>query len=186
MPCHFVAEKSFPFFKEASDKYLLPCFSELIFEEPFADIYLGWNASGIACRADIKTAIKDVLYPDFEKGDAFELFIDTRDLKTAAYNTKFCHQFFFLPKEVDQVQKGEITHFRTEDLETTFTKKSYTLYIFLPKEILIGYDPFECARMGFSYRVHRKEKSKQHFTASSELFALESKPSLWSSLQFIR
>ncbi len=41
--------------------------------------------------------------------------IDTRDLKTSGYNTKFCHHFYFLPEKIDGIQCGEVTRFRTED-----------------------------------------------------------------------
>lgn len=197
MPCHKIDEKKFPFFKGSSSQrapFLLPALSKYNDEDVFSDVYLGWTESGLAARIDVHTTFKNAFYPYFKRGDAVELFIDTRDLKSAAYNTQFCHNFFFLPQEVEGVQKGECTHFRSEDshpltdeknlfLETEFGKKGYTLYIFLSKDALVGYDPNSFNRIGFSYRIHRYGESAQHFSVSSQTFTLEQQPSAWISLQ---
>jgi hypothetical protein len=123
--------------------------------------------------------------------------IDTRDIKTSGYNTRFCHHFFFLPEAVDERTCGEITHFRTEDrhplcnaekLQITTKKGSlhYQMEIFLPKEVLHGYDPSQVDRLGFTYRFNRKNDDPQLFCCSSFEFTIEEQPSLWSSLKLVR
>src|SRR6185437_5337543 len=82
------------------EKYLLPNTSVLCAEDHFADIALGWHSDGIEVFAYIKTTFQQAYYPDVSRGDSVELFIDTRDVKTSGFNTRFCHHFFFLPEAV--------------------------------------------------------------------------------------
>ena len=188
--------KTPPSSKLMRGRYLLPNTSEWLAEEHFADVAIAWNESGLFVDLFVDKAFEEALYPRFDEGDAVELFFDTRDLKTAGFATRFCHQFLFLPQAVQGIQAQELTHFRTEDthpicdpadlqLTVEFCKKNYELQIFIPAHSLHGYDPASFDRIGFTYRIHRYKGAPQHFSLSSQHFTLEQHPRLWASFKFV-
>lgn len=171
----------------------LPETSELLAEEGFAQVAMGWSQEGIVLAITVSHPIADVCYPEFSEGDALELFIDTRDVKTSGFLTRFCHHFLILPEEVQGIRALEITRFRTEDAHPLCDPKeiqvvceprkdSYQLQVSLPASCLHGYDPQQCNRLGFTYRIHRKGKEPQHFSVSSRDVTIEQHPRLWASL----
>ncbi|CDR32852.1 hypothetical protein [Criblamydia sequanensis] len=190
----FLSGKNLPSLtSKEGKKFTLPSPDFLTGEETFASIGLGYNLEGIALRVEVQKPVERVFYPEIREGDSFEVFIDTRDLKTTGYATRFCHHFFFLPELVDGRKAGEITRFRGEEshpiadhnelsLKIHTTKKNYTLEIFIPSHCLYGFDPVEFDRIGFTYRINRPQEASQHFTVLSDEFKVEDQPSLWSSL----
>lgn len=178
---------------ELKKRHLLPDLSSLLLEEHFADIWAGYNQKGLFFEIEVRQPFQSAAFPNYLNGDAVELFIDTRDLKTAGFPTRFCHHFLFFPQPVDGVHARELTHFRTEDahelcdsnalkIETEHTRRKYFLKIFIPTQCLHGYDPTSFKRLGFTYRICRPEGGYQHFNLSSTIYALPAHPSLWSSL----
>lgn len=188
-------ELIFPSLKGRSvENYLLPNTSRLCGEDHFADVAMGWHEEGIEFFVHVHSPFKRVHQPSIELGDSFEVFIDTRDVKTAGFNTKFCHHFYFLAEGIDGDFGGEITRFRTEDthplcdpedlkVKPLIDSSGYVLNIFIPSHCLYGYDPVQFNRLGFSYRVNRSEGYPQHFSVVSEDFAIEQQPSLWASIK---
>ncbi|MFA6915610.1 MAG: hypothetical protein WC222_04375 [Parachlamydiales bacterium] len=177
-------------------KYRLPDLSGLCAEEAFAEIYMGWAEQGLAIHVLCNETFNRVSYPDVTRGDSLELFLDTRDVKTSGYNTRYCHHFYCLPESIEGHQAGEITHFRTEDahewcnhedLEVKASKHSgsYSLTLIIPSHCMTGYDPENFNRIGISYRVNRTVGPQQHFSAVSEEFQIEQQPSLWASFKLI-
>lgn len=177
--------------------HLLADTSEWLAEEKFADVALAWSEAGLYISAFVEKPFAESSYPRYEEGDALELFFDTRDLKSAGFATKFCHQFAILPQAVQGIIAQEVTHFRTEDthplcdaadLQVTaeIEKKSYTLQVFIPAHCLYGYEPASFERIGFTYRVHRHKGAPQHFALSSQHFSLEQHPRLWASFKFTK
>lgn len=190
--CHHLEPKG----KLSAAKYALPETGVLCGEDKFADVNMGWNRDGIHLIVKVNQKMVESTYPDVARGDSVEIFIDTRDVKTSGYNTRFCHHFFFLPEAVDGHQAGEITRFRTEDVhelcpgtelvvKTTSSGRSYQMQIFIPNHCLHGYDPDQFKRMGFSYRINRRDGYSQHFSVVTEDFQVEQQPSLWSSARLI-
>lgn len=191
-------KKSFPLLSGQNyQKYLLPNTSALCSEENFADIALGWNQEGIEAFVNIKRKYEQAYYPEVTVGDSVELFFDTRDVKTSGNNTRFCHHFFFLPESVEGHFAGEITRFRTEDthelcdadelkVKVQLKDNSYQLQLFIPARCLVGYDPEQFDRLGFTYRINRSAGGPQHFSVTSAEYQLEQQPSLWSSLKLIK
>ena len=166
-------------------------------EESFAEVSAGWNESGLGFFFKVNHPIERVFYPEITKGDSIEVFIDTRDVKTSGYNTRFCHYFFFLPESIDGIRAGEATHFRTDDqhelcdfelLQVNAQRKNrgYELQAWIPKKCLVGYDPEQFQRMGFTYRINRNYWASQHFSVISDDYRLEEQPSLWSQLRFVK
>jgi hypothetical protein len=196
--CPYIAkskDQKFPSITKAqAQKMLLPDTSHLCSEESFAEVALGWNEEGLEAFVRVNRPFKRAFYPEVERGDSVEFFIDTRDVKTSGFNTRFCHHFFFLAEGVDGHFAGEITRFRTEDIhplcdpkelkvKTLAQSNGYTLNIFIPSQCLYGYDPDQFNRLGFSYRINQSDGFSQHFTVVSEDFPIEQQPSLWGSLK---
>lgn len=176
---------------------LLPSSSEMLGEESFAEVAIAWSEEGVYTAVFVDKPFEEARYPRFAEGDAFELFLDTRDLKNAGFSTRFCHQFLFLPQAVQGISCQELTHFRTEEthvlcdpadlqLSTTFEKKGYQMEIFIPRHVLHGYDPATFDRLGINYRIHRMSGQPQHFALSSQHFNVEQHPRLWASYKLRR
>ncbi len=183
--------------KQNYKKYLLPNTSALCAEESFAEVAIGWNGEGIELFARMDVPFRQVFYPEVDRGDSLEVFIDTRDVKTASFNTRFCHHFFFLAEGVDGHFAGEMTRFRTEDVHPLCDAKdlkvkslcqsaSYVLNIFIPSQCLYGYDPEQFNRLGFSYRVNQAQGFPQHFSVVTDDYQIDQQPSLWASLRLIK
>lgn len=186
--------------KAFTKKHLLPDLSFFYADPNFADVYIGWSREGIALRFVVETPFDEPTFPDLQKGDSIELFFDTRDVKTTGYTTRFCHHFYILPVPLaengEAIQAGEVTRFRTEDVhelcdsskiivQAAQEKKKRVIDVLLPAECLYGYDPLQVNRMGFTYRLNRRDSRKQFFSASSEDFSIEQQPSLWASLKLV-
>lgn len=182
---------------ELSQKYLLAPLDEVMGQETYLKGYMGWNYSGLAFQFEITIENPiTVSFPDIQQGDAIELFIDTRAQTLARTTHRFCHHFYFLPERFEGHEKGEITRFRTEDshplcnpealeLQVTKKAKSYIAKIFISKECLVGYDPQEGSRLGFTYCVNRSGGPAVHFGLSSEYCRLEFLPYLWPTMRLI-
>jgi len=175
-------------------KYLLPDLSKIQGEFAFGKIALGWSPLGIEIFAVIDKPYEKSIFPNAELGDSLEVCIDTRNVKTSGFNTRFCHHFYALPAQVNGIYAGELTKFRTEDahdlcdssklhVKAEFAKKHYLLHLFIPAECLHGYDPDQFDQLGFTYRLNRYHGSPQHFSVSSAEFPFEQQPSLWSSVK---
>ncbi len=190
----FAFSLSLPRVERAVDAAALSQLTSLSGEESFAQVGAGYSSKGLYFHVEVKEPFQKAQFPRYEEGDAFELFIDTRDLKNSGFLTKFCHHFVFFPQEVDGIWGQEITHFRTEDrhelcapgalvVEAELKKKSYALQIFIPSQCLHGYDQAIFKRVGLTYIVHRFGGEPQHFVLSSKYMAVAQHPSLWASVQ---
>lgn len=195
-PCYHLAAKDAEL-EVKKKEYLLLSLDKLTQEEPFAVLHMGWNQNGLYFFVEVEKPFQDAFYPEVSRGDSVELFIDTRDVKTTGFVTKFSHHFFFLPQSVDGHKAGEITRFRAEDahelcdpqdlhLKSEIKKNGYHLNIFIPTQCLSGYDPDQFGRLGFTYRVNRLGNPPQHFSVLSSEFKIEQQPSLWSSLNLVK
>lgn len=182
---HFFPKKNW----KPDSSFLLPLTSEWTDEEPFADVYAAWNFEKLLFHVAVKN-------PSLGEGDSIELFIDTRDLKSKGVVSRFCHHFIFYPHQVQGFYGREITRFRgeethrlchPEDLVVTPTvqARSYSLLIEISASCLTGYDPIQSPRLGFTYRISRTGGLPQHFSASSEEYALELHPAVWGTLKLV-
>lgn len=178
-------------------KYALPTTARLCHEYTFAKVAMGWREEGIGFYIHVDQPYLKSLFPDLHRGDSVELMIDTRDVKTSGFNTRFCHHFYFLPEPVEGQQAGEITHFRTEDshplcephllmCETQLEVRGYKMKIFIPSQCLYGYDPKQSNRLGFTYRINRVGGRPQHFSVSSQEYHIDQQPALWSSITLVK
>ena len=182
-------------------KHLLPDLSSFHGSLPFAEVAIGWHEKGIHLTVSVQGRFDQPTFPHIGSADSIELFIDTRDVKTAGFPTRFCHHFYFLPDPVEDngesIQAEEITHFRTDDkhelcdasllqVSSEKEKKRRRVNIFIPSDCLHGYDPTQFDRLGFTYRINRIDGSEQNFSANETDFSIESQPSLWASLKLVK
>ena len=123
------------------EKHKIPT-NDLLEENPFAELYMGWNEDAVA-----------ILVKTSEPINLIEFFFDTRDLK-AKKLTKFCQRFQF------------------SKMQEPF---------FFPA--LVGYDPDQFSRLGFTYRITAGSK-RQHFSASSEI-GFEHDSSFWATVYLV-
>lgn len=198
--CHYIAPQpdgAFALNLKNYHKFLLPDTSVLTSENSFAKIAMAWNEEGIEVLALVDQPFKASSYPQLDRGDSLELCIDTRNVKTSGYNTRFCHHFFCQAESIEGGKAGEITRFRTEDShelckpnelkgKTTLKEDSYILQFLIPTQCLFGYDPEQFGWIGFTYRLNRCEGASQHFSVRSGDYQFEQQPSLWSNVRLIR
>lgn len=171
----------------------LPNLSPLLDEEGFASFTICWEDEGIRGEVVVHKPFEDSFFPEYTKGDAIELFLDTRDNKRAGVPSRFCHRFLFLPGDIGGVRGREITRFAADDERplcdsseisvSVFHKKtSYSLQFFLPESKLYGFHPNEFPRIGLAYQIHRLKGTAQSFPCSNKRFPLWQHPNLWASL----
>lgn len=191
--CHYYAADN----RSMGASHTLPDTSVLCSEESFTQVRMGWSEQGLSINVQVLKPYEEGFFPEVHRGDSVELFIDTRDLKTAGFNTRFCHHFYFLGRPVDGKLGGEITRFRTEDVhewcdsaelsvKPHLGRKEYTLEIFIPAHCLHGYAPDQFDRLGFTYRINRVLGHPQHFSVNSDDYSIDQQPALWGSLKLIR
>ena len=191
MPLHFFDVELQ--IKKGSKPKLIETCSELLDEESFCEVFLALSDGGIQLRLNVLKPFEKAFFPDVEKGDAMELFVDTRGLPDAHIIHKYCHHFVFLPKEVDGILGAEVTRFKTNDkrelaskehlkVSAEFTKKGYSMEIFIPDIALFGFDLTEYPNLKLAYIVHRGEYEPNHYPKSNHVYNLKEHPSLWANL----
>jgi len=177
-------------------KHLLPDTSSLLAEEGFAECKIGWNEEALLFIFEVKQPYAQSVFPEYEEGDALELFIDTRAMRSA-FMTRFCHHFLLFPQEKEGVHSQEVTRFRTEDVHplcppdsievlTECGKRKYMMHIEIPAHILHGFDPLAFPRLGFTYRLHRFHGTPQHFAVSSVYSPIDRQVQKWGMMHLKR
>lgn len=177
--------------------HLLPSTADLLAEEPFADVYAGWNVEKITFYFSVNVPFQKIGEGDVRRGDSIEIFIDTRDLKTKGAISRFCHHFVFFPAESQNFYGREVTRFRSDDMHRLchpedlhvvphLDQTSYRMLIEIPAHCLHGYDPLSFSRLGFTYRINRTGAPSQHFAVSSEEYVIEQHPATWGTLKLQR
>lgn len=171
----------------------MPSLGALFQSDLFATLLMGYNDLGLYFIFTVDSPKITVSYPDIEKGDSIQLYIDTRCVSQAKTTHRFCHHFFFLPEAFDGISCGEITRFRTEDthtlcaaeeLELVVKKKraGYVATIHIPAHCLAGYSPHECSKIGFTYKICRSDGACQYFSLTNKVARIEYAPYLWATL----
>jgi hypothetical protein len=175
----------------------LPNTSSFLNEEPFVKVGLFWNEKSLWFGVRVSTAFEESFYPEYRNGDSLELFIDTRNLKTAGTIHRFCHHFVIFPPGLKGIKSQEVTRFRSDDrhllcdpelidIKASFQKRSYDLEVLIDAEALHGYDPLEFKQLGFTYRMNRRGGEPAHLALSSYHSAIENHPALWAELNLVR
>lgn len=175
-----------------TDTFSLPSFCKMAAEEEFAKVYAGWNEKGLQFCFSIKQPLGEVFYPEYRKGDAVEIFVNTRQVKQRREFSSFCHHFVFFPEKIEGFYGREISRFRGDshklcspeelEVEIEALPSFYLLSIQIPSHCLYGFDPWQFQKLGFTYQIHRYQKQAQHFAVCSSNFLPEKNPHLWACL----
>ena len=172
----------------------VPSYADLLDEEGFSEIEILLKEEGIDLNIRVEKGFEKAFFPEVEKGDGLEFFVDTRGIRDVLIVHKYCHHFVFLPKEIDGISGAEVTRFKTNEtrelarrellkVTTDLSKNRYTMHIHIPKEALFGYDIEEYPLLRFAYIVHRYGNEPNHFPKSNKEYNLKDQPSLWAELE---
>jgi hypothetical protein len=167
---------------------ILPSVERFTLQEEFADVYMGVSEKEFFAIFDVNHPLEKTLYPEFKKGDAVELIIDTNPSKDQGITTRFVHHFVFLPMPYEGVFAKEITRFRGVDTRSLISdeelkfsvsqgKKSYKLSITIAKNSFKGFDE-NTKSIGVGYRVHRLKGDVQEFPHNSQSMHFDVHPGL--------
>ena len=179
--------------KLLSKKYLLKSFSSLLNEEEFSKVYMSYDEKGLYFIFDVKVSFTKAFFPEYQRADSIEVFIDTRSLKTKGYITKFCHHFVFFAEDIKGYKAREITRFRQDDMHTLadpkdlkvdsiIKPKSYLVDIHIPSFCLTGYNIADINYLSFTYKINRYQMPAQNFCVSSNEHRIEKSPHLWAKM----
>ena len=185
------------FDKGLKKPYLLPTIAPLLAEDPFYSLGMCWSDDGIKLFLRVDSKFEGVFFPEVEKGDGIEVFIDTRSVTNASSIHKYCHHFIFYPKEVEGISGIEVTRFKSDDrhdpassenfsIDSTVKAKVIEMEITIPEMSLFGYNPAEVPKMGFACRVHRSSGDVGHFPLSGLDYKIETCPALWARFKLVK
>ncbi len=184
---------------ELPDSCILPEGARLEGRTPWAEVRVGWNPRGlgVVVRAEGLGDLKQAA--DRPEGFAdVQLWVDTRDTRDVSRATRFCHRFAAairlqqsgrsLVAEVAQkpiaraiadppmAKSGQI------ESRADLTRTGWTLEVFLPAQVLNGFDPETNRRLGFAYQVSDHVREPQ-FLGVGRDFPIGENPSLWSTIE---
>ncbi len=187
---------------ELDERYRLPSFGELEGRNLFADLRAGWNEAGLlfSLRVSGKKQAPWCRATRIEDSDGLRLWIDTRDVHNIHRAGRFCHQFVFLPagsgRRADEPIAQMVPINRAREYANPASPEAvqvrserridgYLLDVTVPAAALVGYDPAEHPRLGFSYAVVDRELGWQTVSVGPE-FPFTEDPSLWGTLEMRR
>ncbi len=140
-------------------------------------LFLGWNEDAFYVAVEMMGKPPYAsLWPKYRSGDAFEVFIDTRNMRSFRLLHRYCHQFIVFPEAVEGIVSREITEFRTQEtralaLDNTVKvgmheKKERGCHMPLliaeiPQDALFGWEPEEGSKVGFGCSLY-SEKNTSH------------------------
>lgn len=182
-----------------ADKYRLPNFGQLNDKESYADVRAAWNDEGLVFTVEVAGKKKSLWCREDkpEDSDGFHLWIDTRDTKNIHRASRFCQRLAFLPAgsgpkyELPTAKKVDIRRAREPgrpiqpgvlQIQSKVTPAGYTVAALVPADALIGYEPSEQSRIGFTYAIIDSELGNQYFSVGDE-FPFTEDPSLWGTLE---
>ncbi|MDR1922856.1 MAG: hypothetical protein LBQ66_00660 [Planctomycetaceae bacterium] len=166
------------------------------------DFRVGWNERGFAVAAKI-TSKKQSLWcraVSPNESDGVQICLDTRDLKTVHRATQFCHRLVFLPM-VSDAGRSEPSAFwlpihraklHPNPIDVTKIKlkskifnNGYELSVFIPQEVLTGFEPIEYPSLGFHFVLVDREIGNRYFLVAPP-FPYDQDPSIWGTLELVR
>ncbi|MDR1291668.1 MAG: hypothetical protein LBK06_10755 [Planctomycetaceae bacterium] len=164
----------------------------------FPDFRIGWNERGIAMAVKVSGKKQSLCCKSNSphESDGIQICIDTRDVKDVHRATRFCHRLIFLPL-INDGSRPEPCAFwlpinrakahpnpidlKKIKLTNKILTNGYELKIFIPQDILTGFDPTEHSAMGFHFVVMDRELGNGYFIVEPP-FPFDQDPSLWGTL----
>jgi hypothetical protein len=183
---------------ELPESCALPSLQHIEKPASWAEVRIGWNAQGIGIvvLAEGVSSLQLSLRPE---GFAVAHFwLDTRDTRNVSRATRFCHHF------VARLEAGKVRGplkvkvgprpiaralaeppaIRPELIASRaqLDRSGWRLELFLPAQVLNGFDPDTNRRLGFSYQIADFVRDDQ-FLGVGRDFPVGENPSLWSTLE---
>jgi hypothetical protein len=177
----------------------LPAGSRLEAREPWAEVRAAWNARGLGI-AVLAEGVDDAQWAaDRPEGFAdVQLWVDTRDTRDVSRATRFCHRFVAQLRVREsgrtldvQVAQRPIARAVADppmsrpgliESRTALSRSGWMLELFLPAQVLHGFDPDTNRRFGFTYQVADHTRDDQ-FLGVGRDFPIGENPSLWATLE---
>lgn len=184
---------------ELPEAFRIASLGELDQTTEFADLRIVWNPAGLGFSIHVggKSRKPQCDPATAASSDGLHVWLDTRHTQTVHRATKFCHQFALLPtgggprKTAPHAAAIPLARARDEaaladaaeiQIWSEIRSDGYLLEAWLPKSVLVGFDPDSHPRLGFHYVVRDRELGDQSLAAGSE-FPYASDPSLWQTLE---
>ena len=178
----------------------LPDTSALEGSPSWADVRMGWNASGIAVSVEVAGKLGPVTREPVGggAGEGLTLWIDTRDTRGVHRATRFCHRFRFairpsakaldvalsqvpIARALADAPRADLTAVSTR---ADLVRGGWRLEAFLPASVLSGFDPETNRRLGVAYQVTDLEREDRFLTVGRD-FPVGEDPSLWATLELV-
>jgi hypothetical protein len=177
----------------------LPDGAQLEGRVSWAEIRLGWNPRGLGIAVLAEGVADSQLTADRPEGFAdVQLWVDTRDTRDVSRATRFCHRFVAQLRVgesgrklgVEVVQKpiaravADPPMSRPGLIESRVElgRSGWMLELFLPAQVLHGFDPDTNRRLGLAYQVSDKVREDQ-FLGVGRDFPIGENPSLWATIE---
>lgn len=190
---------------DLDETYRLPNLAELetnsnpeTVSQPF-ELRVGWNNTGFAFSLFVFDKKQRpwcrTMHP--EESDGIQICLDTRDIKDIHRATRFCHRLIFLPTGNGHSQTAPGVfwlpihrakdHPNSIDLEkiklhNRIETNGYRLDVWIPSDVLTGYDPQEHPTLGFHFVLIDREHGNKFFLVEPP-FPYDQDPSLWGTLE---
>ncbi|OGN62533.1 MAG: hypothetical protein A3F09_05650 [Chlamydiae bacterium RIFCSPHIGHO2_12_FULL_49_11] len=157
-------------------------------------VKLRMDQTGIGLSVMLDSGDFTTQFPDYRKGDAFELFLATRAMEEVYIYNKFVHHFVFLPDHPEP-NALEVTKFRSNDSHnlapfeflTAKVEKSparNTLEIGIDARALYGFDGAAEMKGRIAFRVYRHKENPLHFPHDFDRGRIETNPAVWALLEY--
>lgn len=166
----------------------------------YATVFMAWDAGGLYFALTVSG--KDKVACDRRrphKGDALFLWVDTRDVRDALRAGRFCHHFIALPRGAGPggshatAWQSPIHRAREQApicqpsqlaVASSARKDGYALELALSADVLNGYDPNECARLGMTYMITDVDHGQQLWNVPPHL-PFGHDPSTWAAIELV-
>jgi len=134
-----------------------------------------------------------------EDSDGLQVWIDTRDVHNVHRASRFCHRFIFLPsgggRKLDEAFGQPLPINRAREparpvaegllrARSQIRADGYRLECFIPAEAMMGFEPAEHPRLGFTYAVIDRELGEETFSVGRPM-PYDEDPSLWATLELV-
>jgi hypothetical protein len=183
------------------ERYRLASLAELDEQPAFAEISAAWNEAGLVFATNVHGKKQPIWCRATrpEDSDSLQIWIDTRDVRNVHRASRFCHRFLFLPsgggRKQDEAFGQTLPINRAREparpvaaglLQAVGKVRSdgYRLECFIPAEAMLGFEPGEHPRIGFTYALIDRELGQQTFSVGPPL-PYDEDPSLWATLELV-
>lgn len=187
--------------KDWEDRFLVPDLVEIESESKFADFYMAWNERGLYFAVRVLGVPCPEVHPKRPiKGDGLQVWLDTRNVRDTHRASRYCHHFTFLPTgggldgqepfgrqyQIKRARgQAKLCDPKQLRIASRLLKSEYQMEVYLPSEVLTGFDPEENNRLGFNYLVKDRKLGRQYWTVDESL-PTSYDPSLWGIVELVK